>query len=297
MGIYLISFFHCIHGLLWLNGRLKSRNNLNYLMLFAAIWLFTFSTLDLIFGFQLNISAFFIAKDGPTAYFTETSNWVNVMKLITFIAQTFMADSILLYRCWIIYNRRWKVVIIPILMWLAETVCGAIAVSIETTLGNSSILTRTLAPFIISMLTLTLSTNILVTSLMVFRIRLIQININQLMMDGARAPTSPTIRNVLLILIESGAVYTAAILMLLCTYIIAHNASYLISDCLVQIIGIVFNLILIRVARGTAIQPITETPPTILEFRHDTMNTETPEDNIELANVASKPGDTSLVKR
>lgn len=64
-------------------------------MLLATILLFTFSTLDLVFGLQLNISAFLIFKGEPIDYFADTSNWVNVMKLVTYFAQTFMADSIL----------------------------------------------------------------------------------------------------------------------------------------------------------------------------------------------------------
>lgn len=47
------------------------------------------------FGFRLNISAFIAIKGDPISYFSNTSNWVNVMKTATDVAQTFMADSIL----------------------------------------------------------------------------------------------------------------------------------------------------------------------------------------------------------
>lgn len=64
-------------------------------MLFAAIWLFTFSTLDVAFGFRHNILAFIVIKGDPIAYFSNTSNWLNVMKMAADVAQAFMADSIL----------------------------------------------------------------------------------------------------------------------------------------------------------------------------------------------------------
>ncbi|KAF9460684.1 hypothetical protein BDZ94DRAFT_1169252, partial [Collybia nuda] len=284
-GIYLISFFYCIHGLLWSNGKLKDRRKLNYPMLIAAIWLFVFSVLDLAFGFQINIAAFFGPKGDPIAYFSEASNWINVMKLVTYVAQTFMADCILLYRCWIIYSRNWKVIFVPALMWIAETVCGSIAASIETTLDHSLITSNILAPFMLSLMSLTLATNFLVTSLMVFRIRSIQTSVNQLVSSGGY--TNPTLKNVILILVESGAIYTAAVLILLCTYATGNNAIYLVSDCLVQIIGIVFNLILIRVARGTAVQPMNEAIQTALQFRRHALDTEISGSGIYVTNMTS----------
>lgn len=93
-GTYLASFFQCIYGLLWSNGRLKAQHELNYLMLFAAIWLFTVSNLHVALGFQLNLSAFSL-EGNPSAYFSKTSSWPNVAKLVTYTAQTVMADSIL----------------------------------------------------------------------------------------------------------------------------------------------------------------------------------------------------------
>lgn len=91
LGVYLVTFFYCIHGLLFADGRLKRRSALNYPMLFATIWLFTISTSDLVFGLQLNVSSFVSSE----ATFADKSNWVNVMRSITYVAQTFMADSIL----------------------------------------------------------------------------------------------------------------------------------------------------------------------------------------------------------
>lgn len=66
-------------------------------------------------------------------------------------------------------------------MWIAETgvlyvfsltiialitiwaVCGVMAIYIETKLNNSSVIARSLAPFLMSLNTLTLATNVLVT--------------------------------------------------------------------------------------------------------------------------------------
>lgn len=93
-GINLVSFAFCIHGLIWTDGHLKSRLSLNYLMLFAAIWLFTFSTVNVACGLQLNISSF-VASGNPVAAFADTSSRVNILRSVTYVAQAFMGDCIL----------------------------------------------------------------------------------------------------------------------------------------------------------------------------------------------------------
>ncbi|KAF9457567.1 hypothetical protein BDZ94DRAFT_1301806 [Collybia nuda] len=290
MGIYLSSFLYCINGLLWSKGRLKNRRALNYPMIFAATWLFTVSSLDVALGFQLNLSAFSRLEGNATEYFSKISNWANVMKLSMYVAQTFMADCILLYRCWIVYGRNWKVVIVPTIMWIAETVSGAIAVSKETRLENTTIISHSLAPYLISMITLTLATNVVATSLMIFRIWSIQTEVNLLLMEGGNS--SPTMAKSLLVLIESGSLYTLVTLVFLCTYATSNFASYVTSDCLVQIMGIVFNLILIRVARGTAVRSLKETISILVKFRHDTVDLSSTEDKRNNINIGPIVGES-----
>jgi len=43
------------------------------------------------------------------------------MKMVIYVAQTSIEDGILPYRCWIGYNKRWIIIILPALMWLAGT--------------------------------------------------------------------------------------------------------------------------------------------------------------------------------
>ena len=43
--------------------------------------------------------------------------------------------------------------------------------------------------------------------------------------------TSPRSTSVMLVLVEAGAIYTAAVLILLCTYVTSNNAAYVVSDC------------------------------------------------------------------
>ncbi|KAJ2912795.1 hypothetical protein MD484_g7630, partial [Candolleomyces efflorescens] len=90
-------------------------------MLVAALAMFVFATLDVGFHVRHNLDAFVAFEGDPIEEFNKTSSWINVMKMGCYVAQTFVGDAILLYRCWIIYNKRWFVVIAPTILWLACT--------------------------------------------------------------------------------------------------------------------------------------------------------------------------------
>ncbi|KAF8622046.1 hypothetical protein AX15_007329 [Amanita polypyramis BW_CC] len=187
--------------------------------------MFSFATVDVAFGLRHNIEAFVYFEGEATQYFEDISSWVNVMKMICYVGQTFVGDAILLYRCWVVYNRRWLVVIIQIIMWLGETACGIMAAYGEATLhhgGSAGLKTNDLLPWITSLLTLTLATNVITTSLIVYKICVMRV------------------------LIESGTFYTASVVLLFVVYMSSSNAELPVSDAIVQIIGITFNVIIVR---------------------------------------------------
>ncbi|KAK0462531.1 uncharacterized protein EV420DRAFT_1251086, partial [Desarmillaria tabescens] len=251
-GLLSDNFFSCLHGLLTTsNGNLKSRHTINYQMVAASLWMLVFSTVQVSCHLRFVLDAFIYSDGDPIDTLSDMSHPVNVAQLVTFVAQTFMGDCILLYRCWVIYERRWMVVICPVILWIAETGCGIAGVCIETSLGRDSAITNpSIFPLIITLQSLTLATNVITTSLIVHRIWTIHSAVRQLVPSIKNHP----LRNALVVVIESAAVYTASVVVLLIVYAIGSNALYVVSDTIVQIIGITFNLIIIRFARGTAVK-------------------------------------------
>ncbi|KAF8652581.1 hypothetical protein AX16_004334 [Volvariella volvacea WC 439] len=254
MGIYLVTFFSCLRVLLHPEDRFKRLRDINFKMLIAALLMFTFASLDVAFGLRHNLDAF-VAYDGdPIEEFEKISYWVNVMKMGCYVAQTFVGDAILLYRLWVVYNQKYYVVVFPVLIWLAETVCGAMIIYVEATLTNNHALLNSsqLSPFITSMLTLTLAMNLITTSLIVYRIRSIRSALSgrSIVLGGS------FLENYLRIFIESGTMYTASIIILFGTYLASNNSQLGVSDAVVQIIGITFNLIIIRVDRERTSQQL-----------------------------------------
>ncbi|KAK2462176.1 hypothetical protein APHAL10511_005808 [Amanita phalloides] len=273
LGMLLITFFHCLRVLLWEDGRLRTWRRLHWKMLIGSLLMFTFASLDVAFGLRHNLEAFVYFQGGPIKDFERLSNWINVMKMVNYVGQTFVGDAILLYRCWVIYNRNWLVVFLPILMWLGETGelvcklpldkltdkaagCGVMAACSEATLraDNSGRLnTASLSPWITSLLSLTLATNLSTTSLMVYRIWKIKRALTHKSVMTVSMPLTSVIR----VLIESGTFYTASIAILFVLYMLSSNAELPVSDAVVQIIGITFNMIITRVNRGDTTQSST----------------------------------------
>ena len=94
-GMFLITSAHCLRTLLWEDGRAKPLGRLHWKMLIASLLMFSFATLDIAFGLRHNIEAFIYFKGGALQEFEDVSNWVNVMKMVCYVGQTFVGDAIL----------------------------------------------------------------------------------------------------------------------------------------------------------------------------------------------------------
>lgn len=97
-GMALITVAYGLRVLLWSrDGHLKSRTSINWVMVGATLAMFTIATMEMAFGFQHNLQAFILytGPGGPNAEFNHISNWVNVMKTVDYVAQTFIGDAIM----------------------------------------------------------------------------------------------------------------------------------------------------------------------------------------------------------
>lgn len=94
-GMFLITFFHCLRVLLWEDGHIKSWRRLHWKMVIASLLMFSFASLDIAFGLRHNIEAFVYFQGGAIEDFEKLSYWVNVMKMVDYVGQTFVGDAIL----------------------------------------------------------------------------------------------------------------------------------------------------------------------------------------------------------
>ncbi|KAJ7931732.1 hypothetical protein B0H13DRAFT_2524736 [Mycena leptocephala] len=253
-GVYLVTLGQCLHALLWspAEHRFRAKNKIHWPMLVAAILMFTFATLDVAFGLRHNLDAF-VYYTGPGGAKEELENisyWVNVMKTADYVAQTCIGDAILIYRCYMVWGKKLWIIAPSFLLWLGGTTCGAILTYTFATLNKAALIdTASATPWVDSMIALTLSMNILTTSLIVYRIWTVDKQTCNMIATSstARSRRVSRLKSVMRILIDSAALYTVSVIIFVITYIAGSNANYGTSDNVVQIIGICFNMIIIRV--------------------------------------------------
>jgi hypothetical protein len=116
----------------------RAKVAVNKMMLGVAIAMCTFATLSIAFQLRHVLDAFiwYHGPGGAVEEFENISYWVNVMQTVTYEIQTLIGDLILvmsrrfeiskstnsrwqIYRCYVVYNRRWLVIALPLLVWTA----------------------------------------------------------------------------------------------------------------------------------------------------------------------------------
>ncbi|KAF7336126.1 hypothetical protein MVEN_02159700 [Mycena venus] len=182
---------------------------------------------------------------------TLNIGWIHSMPVVNDSIQATLGDALIIYRCYVLYDRNWHAIAAPSLAWI-----GLVAVSIassyrEATLtGGESLNDASVLPILSAALLLTFATSIITTYLIIRRLCMIKSLPN--MHDYVRPHI---ITRIATIFFETGLVYTLSIIVSLGLYLSGSSLQYVASlACLlyilsqiVHIIPITCNLLLIRV--------------------------------------------------
>ncbi|OCH86296.1 hypothetical protein OBBRIDRAFT_797345, partial [Obba rivulosa] len=236
VGIHLVTLSMALWTLLVINPSREKRTN--WLLVCASACMGIVGTLDISIDTALNIRVW---TTGDLHLFTDVSLWMNKIKDADQCIQLLIGDAIMTYRCWVVFERRWQAAIVPLIIWTAACITSIIFVvrsaSIDPTNGVN---TSSLMPLTTSILSLTVALNVLCTSMITLRIWTISRSVRTYIQGHN------TLSYVMRILIQSGVVYTAMAIVTLATIVAANLAVYITSDCLLQVTGITFNLIIVR---------------------------------------------------
>ncbi|KIJ52201.1 hypothetical protein M422DRAFT_157182 [Sphaerobolus stellatus SS14] len=248
--IYLVSSGFCAAALLTHQDGWKKPKDINWLMLLVGLTFFSIGTLDLALNLYNIIRAFVLFSGEPTEAFNDISNWVNIMKTLSVTVQTSIGDAVLVYRCWVVYGKSIRVVALPTLLWMGNAVCTIAITRVETRLNHGALVTaKELQPWITTFWSLTISLNIITTGLLISRIWRIE-KANDVLRQSIRTKITyrrSNLRQAMRNIMESGLLYTVTAFITFVVYLTNSNAVYPVSDTGIQVVGIAFNLIIIRV--------------------------------------------------
>ncbi|OCH89297.1 hypothetical protein OBBRIDRAFT_804806 [Obba rivulosa] len=249
LGVHLTTTTICLWALLVRDTSLGRKIHYNFLA--VTIIMACIGSLNVSVDAVTNVRVW---TTGDISLFTDETQWMNLTKNIDISLQLLIGDAVLTYRCWIVYERRWLAVI-PSLSILLASVSVAILLVVRSVafVGSSGINSPSLVPVTAAQQALTVGLNTLTSSLIIFRIWRVSRSARTYMTGQDRLVYA------IRVLGESGAVYAMTAAIVLATVLARSSAVYLTSDCLVQIAGICFNLIIIRFERNLASRSQIET--------------------------------------
>ncbi|KLO04277.1 hypothetical protein SCHPADRAFT_947828 [Schizopora paradoxa] len=188
--------------------------------------------------------AFVLHPDQRDAILNNVSSHLYIARTVVYAVQTLLGDGFIIYRTYIVSGKsKYTYPLIVIF------VSASLGVTIVT--GNKyshATFTETvfdLAPWTLSFFVVTFVINLTCTIIIAFRIWWTSRAASRLVVHSSSS-------HALKIVVESGAIYSILLITLAATYSSKSWSQYIVLDIVVQAIGIVFTLIILRVSLGVS---------------------------------------------
>ncbi|KAF5393478.1 hypothetical protein D9757_000494 [Collybiopsis confluens] len=251
-AIWLETLFYGINMILFFSYlfivRYKRRHSLSKIIVVVAVFMFIFSSIHVSLGFSRLIEGFIVLRNqngGPATYFSDVSIPLNVAKVIIHTVNSILGDSILVWRCYNVWGQNWLPSLLPILLIIGSAIAGfGQGVEFARAKTIHSAFESELEKWNGSVFSLSLATNVLVTTLIAARIWWVGRQI------GGFRGSHFLYRRVLTMVIESGAIYSSAIIIEITLYFLGNNAFYIIYDPIAQLTAIVPTMIIVMTSLG-----------------------------------------------
>lgn len=231
-------------GTLWSLTYKRHMQDINQPILIVAILLFVLSTAHMVVNIIRAEDGLVRDRDmypaGPAAYFADVSQQTYVIKHSFYVMQTLLADGVVIYRCYVVWQSVW-IVVLPIMLWCSVAATGVIALySVSQASTDSGIFVKALAQWVAAFFASTIATNLLSSGLLAYRIWIIQ--------RGVAAVRRGTVMPIVRVLIDAAILYSAALLTALILFVSGNNGQDAVVDMAMPIMSIAFYMVLIRIA-------------------------------------------------
>ncbi|KAF9033239.1 hypothetical protein BDZ89DRAFT_1062987 [Hymenopellis radicata] len=216
-------------------------------ILLAVLSLAVLSTLHVVLDHHHSYTSF-VTGNGEAERFLDNKRYT--FSNIVYFLETILADSIVIYRCYVVWQNFWLA--IPPLI----TCAGASVIYQQLLVASlSGIFSRAdywanpeeaFAPatenWVISFYSLALATNVLATCILAVKLWMVNRDLARCLKGCQRSNIYPLV----LVILECGALYSISLSTMLIVYVVRSRASYLVINIVSQIIPITFYFILLR---------------------------------------------------
>ncbi|KAF5318627.1 hypothetical protein D9619_010711 [Psilocybe cf. subviscida] len=253
-GLYLVTLGQTLRWQLFTDEGWKLRRHRNDLILTATLLIFALMTMYIALGLYKGMDNVYDAVYGHKM--PGFIDWISTIgQCTTANAVALIADTVLIYRCWIVSSKSKHVLIFPIVMWIGGIICTIIQAywqAVQTGhfgSGHWEPVNMTVGPGIVltPFWATTLALNTYTTGFLVRRILTAVKNFKTV-----QSPVQP-LQLLLRVLAESGVLYFSTTIAHLAAWFTPSNlAIRILSEINIPTIGIAFNIILIRAAENKA---------------------------------------------
>ncbi|KAJ7853343.1 hypothetical protein B0H14DRAFT_2758648 [Mycena olivaceomarginata] len=219
---------------------MKRMSNPNRLMLPILCLIWALSLAHWIIDITRAVSAFLDTPAGALSYYEDVGNPLEAAKTAVYTTVTMTGDFFMIYRCFVVWNRKWFIVTLPIALWFSCGVTGYGATRILLVARGDGIFFQQLTPWITSFFAMSLALNIYCTGFIAYRILRTRMALHKGNSGNSR------VYSALIVFLESAAIYSTSLLVLLIVYVLNSNSQYILLDVTTSLIGITFSMILLR---------------------------------------------------
>ncbi|KAK0195719.1 hypothetical protein F5146DRAFT_301745 [Armillaria mellea] len=296
-GVEIVLFFQSMYHLIYSAAETKTKILYNA---YGTV-LFILATISVISNGYFGQLVWLEHRDfpgGSGAYFlANVSLWLNTFGTVADATANVFGDALLLYRCYIICGARRSLIYVPLIIWMASTVM-AIITNVISGLPDSNVFKGKAANFGVSWVVLTVSFNVVVTTMICARILLLQRSIRKYM----DAETAKMYTSIVALMVESALPFTVLGIIFIAAYVRESPAEWTMAPTWGSFVIISPQLIILRVATGIAWTKATVTNVTrSLEYAQRTSttmgieNTVTVDGDPAATNSTSDPKQESVV--
>jgi len=221
----------------------KATDSLNKPVLAVSVAMLVFSTVHVGVDLQRILKGFLDRRTSASDYLPDVDDPLFILKCASYDLQTITGDAFFIYRVYLVWQRN-RLIALPLVLSLLGSIGVAGGTLHSFTTVSTGVFTSNVQHWITAFFIITLVTNFTCTCLIAGRIWWIHRT------TKGRIASGPNLAASMILVIESGAIYTLCLIILMALYGSGTYAQYIALDAVTQLIGIVFLLIIVRVGLG-----------------------------------------------
>jgi len=224
--------------------------SMNLFTFIAILLLFLLCTIHFTLNFSHVFNGLIVHPDPDIPISLQTFD--SLLSNVAFTTTDFVGQIVLIYRCWKIYEKNHLVVVLPVLLSLGSYAVGlaGVIMLLEITSQGIEEPPALLVALGISTFSLSLTVNVLVTFLILYRIY----TISRVSRESNKRHKQSGLDTAIEAIVESGALFMFAQIAFVTLFALKNNGQLVGVAIAAQIYGIAPTMLIARVAVGRSME-------------------------------------------